>query len=95
MRGFILNEDETIEMLTVFKDELEEFIGDFDGQIYIKLDEVYRSVIVDLDEDKYISTSAVVRKIEEFFKQSQFNRDEFIIENELEDYIYIKFKNEG
>ncbi len=92
MKGFKMDEDEIYDMLSQLKADIEEFIGEFDGDIYIDLD-IYYSVVIALDNKKYVCSNAVVRKIKEFFEQSQFDIDEFKIEDELVYEIYIKFKN--
>lgn len=80
MKGFTLDDAEMYQMLTIFKDDLEEYIGEFDGEITIDMGTY--SIRVFLDEDKYICIEAVIRKLEEFFTSSQFNRDEFDIYTE-------------
>ena len=96
MKGFELTEDEIYEMLCTLKDELEVDIGAFDGEVYVDLDGVYKSVVVKFNEEKYVSTSAVVRKLEHFFEQSKFDRDGFSIESEMmPSLVEIKFRNEG
>ena len=93
MKGFKLNEDEIYDMLHVLKEELEEYIGEFEGEISIDLYEYYHSVVISFDNEKYVCSDAVVRKIKEFFEQSQFDIDEFKIEDDFVYKIYIKFKN--
>jgi len=83
MKGFKMDEDEIYDMLSQLKADIEEFIGEFDGDIYIDLD-IYYSVVIALDNKKYVCS---------IFEQSQFDIDEFKIEDELVYEIYIKFKN--
>ena len=89
MKGFELNEEEINQMTLILQEELENYIGTFDGEIYRR----DSSIVIQFEDDKYIDNEAVIRKIENFFQDSQFNRDEFTIDNECKYSIDICFNN--
>ena len=75
MKGFELNDEELQDMFAELHSDLQKFIGEFHGKI--ERDE--HRLFIFLDDSKYSCMEAVTRKIDNFFKDSQFDKDEFNI----------------